>query len=69
MPAESNKELLLKYAGFAAQLTAALGVAVYAGYWVDKKTAIKFPLCIWLLPLLVIIAMIVKAIKDTSENK
>ena len=60
---------MLKYAGFAAQLTAALLAAVYAGYWVDKKTTLKFPLLIWLLPLLVIIAMIVKAIKDTSENK
>ncbi|MBS1642280.1 MAG: AtpZ/AtpI family protein [Bacteroidetes bacterium] len=69
MKEKSNKELLIIYAGFATQLTVALLIAAYAGYWVDKKNILKFPLFIWLLPLLVIIGMIVKTIKDTSEKK
>ncbi len=69
MKGKSNKELLITYAGLATQLTVALLIAVYAGYWVDKKNIIQFPLFIWLLPLLVIIGMIVKIIKDTSEKK
>jgi hypothetical protein len=69
MPPKSNKKLLVGYAGFAARLTMVLLIAVYGGYWIDKKTTINFPLFTCLLPFLVIIVMIVKVIKDTSQNK
>jgi hypothetical protein len=64
----SNKKLLLQYAGFGIQLIAMLGIATYAGYWVDKKINIHIPLLVWLLPLLVLIYMIAKAIKDTNKK-
>lgn len=65
---KSNKALLLSYAGFAFQLMAALGLATYAGWWIDKWIKWNFYLFIWLLPLIVIIGMIVKVIKDTSKK-
>ena len=66
---KSNKQLLLQYSGLAFQLLASIGLAIYAGDYIDKWIKTKFPLFLWLLPLAVIIAMIVKAIKDTSKKQ
>ena len=64
----SNKSLLIQYAGLGAQLLAGLIIAVVAGKWVDEKLSLSLPVCIWLFPLVVIIGMILKAVKDTSKN-
>jgi Na+/glutamate symporter len=45
-----------------------IGLAVYAGYYFDKWIKIEFPLFVWLLPLIAIIGMIIKVIKDTSKK-
>jgi Na+/glutamate symporter len=68
MPNEkpSNNNLLYQYMGFAFQFMAGIGLAVYAGFWLDKWIKPGIPVFIWLLPLAVIIATIVKAVKDTS---
>lgn len=59
---------LMQYAGYAAQLLVGLGLAVWAGIWLDKKIHIGFPLLIWLLPLLLLIGMMIKVVKDTSKK-
>jgi hypothetical protein len=66
---KNNKALLISYAGLAFQLLAGIGLATYAGSWTDKWIKIGFPLFVWLLPLIVIIGMIVKAVKDTSKKQ
>jgi hypothetical protein len=53
--AESNKQLLYKYAGFSTQLLVSLGLAVFAGWWIDKKINFRFPVAIWLFPLVVLL--------------
>lgn len=68
MKSPSNRNLLLQYAGLAFQLIAMLALMVYVGYWMDKKTQIPFPLFVWLLPIIAIIAMMIKVIKDTSKK-
>jgi len=68
MENKEPKNPLAQYAGFAVQLAAALILAVYAGMWLDKKIALEFPLLIWLLPLLVLIVMLIKVVKDTSKK-
>ena len=65
---QSNKKLLYQYAGFAIQLLVALGIATYAGLWIDKKLKFTIPLLIWMLPLLVLIMMILKTVKDTNKK-
>lgn len=65
----SNKYLLFQYASLGAQLLAGLIIAVAVGYWLDGKANFSFPVFIWLLPLIVIIGMILKAVKDTSKKK
>jgi hypothetical protein len=66
-PTPSND--LMRYAGLGSQILVSLGIAVFAGYKIDKWLKIPLPLLVWLLPLIVLIAMIYKLIKETSEKK
>ncbi|GAC1440548.1 MAG: hypothetical protein NVSMB63_07110 [Sediminibacterium sp.] len=68
MQERSNRNLLWQYAGLAFQLLLGLGLAVYAGMWLDKKMQLGAPVAVWVLPLLLLIAMIVKVIRDTSKK-
>ena len=67
--APSNKDLLLQYASLGAQIVAGLLVFIFAGKWIDGKLKLSFPILIWLLPLIFIIGISIKAIKDTSNKK
>jgi len=64
-----NNNLLWKYAGLATQLLVMLGLSVWGGLWLDKKLGFSTPLLVWILPLLLLTALIIKIIKDTSKNK
>jgi hypothetical protein len=67
---ESNNRILLRYAGMGAQILVSIGLAVFIGLKLDTWIGTPFPILVWLLPLLVIIGMIIKTIKDTSrQNK
>jgi hypothetical protein len=65
---DDGKRLLLQYAGFATQLVVGLGIGVFIGYWVDKKINLPVPVLTWLLPLLILIVMFWKVMKDTSKK-
>ena len=67
-PPPDNSKLLLQYAGLGAQLVVLLGLAVFAGIKLDQKLHFSFPILVWALPLLVLIAMMAKAIRDTSRK-
>lgn len=58
----------MRYAGFATQLAVGLLLAVYAGKWLDTKTGTGIPILIWLLPLLLLIGILIKVVKDTSNK-
>jgi hypothetical protein len=64
-----NTSPLLRYAGLGAQIFAALGIAVFAGYKLDKWINISVPLLVWILPLLVLTGMIYQVVKDTGKRK
>jgi len=53
----------------ATQFLVSIGLAVFIGYKADKWLHISFPVLVWTLPLLVIIAMTYKVIKETSGKK
>ena len=63
-----NNSLLLKYAGLTMQMLVGLALAVYVGLKLDEWLHFKTPLLVWILPLLVIVAMIYQVIKDTSKK-
>jgi hypothetical protein len=59
----------MRYAGLGSQILVSLGIAVFAGYKIDSWVKMPLPLLVWLLPLIVLIAMIYKLIKETSGKK
>jgi hypothetical protein len=58
----------MRYAGLAMQFLVSIGIGIFIGLKVDEWLHFSFPLLVWLLPLLIIIGIIVKIIKDTSEK-
>ena len=60
---------LLRYAGLGAQILVSIGIAVFLGLKADQWLNLSFPLLVWLLPLLVVSAMIYKLIKETGTKK
>lgn len=66
MPQPGNN--IMRYAGMATQFLVAIGVAVFIGLQLDKCLNWRIPIWIWVLPLLVIIAMIIGVIRDSSKK-
>ncbi len=64
-----DNNLLWKYAGLATQFLVGIGLSVYAGMKIDQWLKINVPVAVWVLPLLVIVAVIIKIIKDTAQKK
>ena len=69
MEDKKTRNSLMQYAGYAAQLAAALIVGVLLGMWIDKWINISFPIFIWSLPLVILVGMLIKVVKDTSTKK
>ena len=65
---QDNSRLLLQYAGLGAQLLVSLGLAVFVGLKLDEKFRFSFPILVWALPLLVLIGIMTKVIRDTSRK-
>ncbi|MGN6266270.1 MAG: hypothetical protein ACTHM5_11385 [Ginsengibacter sp.] len=65
---ETNSELI-KYAGMGMQFLAGIGLGVFFGFKADGWLHLSFPLLVWLLPLLIIISMTIKIIRDTSNKR
>ncbi len=63
-----NKNILVQYFTFGWQMITALGIAVYLGILADRRLHTTMPLLVWILPLLVIVGMMVKVIKDTTKK-
>jgi len=50
------------------EFLAAIAIGIFAGIKLDEWLRISFPLLVWLLPLLIIISLTIKIIKDTSKK-
>ena len=67
-PSDNRKELL-QYAGLSAEVCASVGLSIFIGIKADKWLRVSFPVFACALPLLVIIALIVRLIKESSRRK
>jgi membrane protein DedA with SNARE-associated domain len=67
-PSPGNNKILLKYAGLTMQVMVALSLGVFIGVKIDKWLALRTPILVWVLPLLIITAMMWQIIKDTSKK-
>jgi chromate transport protein ChrA len=57
-----------KYIGLATQILATLGVAFFIGYHIDRYLGLRIPVALILLPLLMLVGLLWKIIKDTSNK-
>ncbi len=64
---DNQNNLLLRYAGMATQFLVSAGIAVFIGFKADRWLGFSFPVFVWLLPLIVIAAIIFKVVRDTSK--
>ena len=69
MKNNNNNTLLLKYASLGTQLFLALGISIFVGLKVDKMLNLATPILVWVLPLIIIIVLLYKVIKDTAKLK
>jgi len=69
MSNKPDNNQLWKYAGLVMQFFISIGIAVFVGIKLDGWMNTKIPLLAWILPLLVILGIIIKIIKDTSIKK
>ena len=58
----------MKYAGMGSFIMVALALGVFLGLKADQFLKLSFPLLIWLLPLLILVAIFYKVFKDTSKK-
>jgi hypothetical protein len=64
-----NRRELWTYASLGSQVCVSVGLSLFIGIKADKWVALSFPIFSWALPLLVIVVLIVKLVKETSRNK
>ncbi|MEO6669087.1 MAG: hypothetical protein ABIN36_06405 [Ferruginibacter sp.] len=69
MNKKPDNKLLWRYAGLATQFLVGIGLSVFIGMKVDKWLKINMPVAVWVLPLLLIVAIIIKIVKDTAQKK
>lgn len=65
----ANDRSLMRYMGLASQFFISIGIFLAIGWKLDKLFLFTTPFLIWVLPLLIIIASLIKLIKDTSTKK
>ena len=65
----NNYSDLLRYASMGTQIFVALGLAVFVGVKVDKWLKISAPLLVLILPVIVLVGIIYKIVKETSKQK
>ena len=67
----SNKSYsdLLRYASMGTQIFVALGLAVFVGLKIDKWLKISAPLLVLVLPVVVLVGIIYKIVRETSKQK
>lgn len=65
---KTSLQYLAQYVGLGLQLLSAIGFALFVGIKADAQLQWNIPLLSWLLPLLVIIGMIIKLLKETGKK-
>jgi hypothetical protein len=66
--ADKKNNILVQYAGMTAQILTGLGLATLLGLWLDKRRTSPKPLFTWILPVILLIGILVKVIKDTNKK-
>ncbi|HEY1872728.1 MAG TPA: AtpZ/AtpI family protein [Chitinophagaceae bacterium] len=68
-PNKNNLNDLFRYASMGTQIFVGLGLAVFIGLKADKWLKISAPLLVIILPVIVLVGIIYKIVKETSKQK
>lgn len=66
---DDRRRELIRWAGLSTEVVASVGISVYLGVKGDKWLKPTFPILSWLLPLLVIVALLINLIRAGSKKK
>lgn len=58
----------MRYAGMASEMLAMLGIAVLAGYWLDRWFGWRWPVLLIIFPLLALTVFLWRLIKATGKK-
>jgi hypothetical protein len=64
-----DRPVFLQYAGLASQFIVAIGLGVWAGIKADHWMHLRVPVASWLLPLLILVGILLKLVRDTGTGK
>lgn len=69
-PSSRKKQhnLLLRYAGLAFQMLAAIGIALWAGYMLDQWIGMRIPVFMIIFSLLALALLLWRIVKDTGKH-
>lgn len=67
MMKKPTNHLLWQYAGLATQLLVGLGLMLWLGEKLDRYFGWQSPYLVWILPLLLLLGVLIKVLKDTSK--
>lgn len=72
-PPEKKKEekpynTYLKYSGLAIQMLVTIGIAGFAGFWIDQQIAWRFPLFLMLFIIMALVGIIYGIIKSSKDD-
>ncbi len=66
---KNNEKSYLIYLSYGIQLMCGAGIAIWLGDLIDEKIKTKIPLFIWILPLIILVLMLVKMVKEFSGKQ
>ncbi len=68
-PSKKSNVSLMQYASMGTQFLIGIGIGVFIGLKADQWLKLKIPVLVWILPLLIIIAFILKLVKATTKKE
>lgn len=60
---------LLQYAGIGTQWLILMGLGAFGGYKLDQRLGWRFPVAVWLIPLVILVISLVRVARDTGKGK
>jgi hypothetical protein len=66
---QPDNKLLWQYAGLTTQILFSVGLTLWLGKWLDQQIGWGRELLVWVLPLLALLGIFYKIIRDTSKKQ
>lgn len=66
---EQNNRPYMVYMSYGFQLLGGVGIGIWLGRLLDNKCNLHTPVFIWMIPLLILIALLYQLVKEFSKKK